>query len=133
MAYMKFKELTKYFNFKTEVIDEAILPDYAKEYIEKEEKFVLAYMNSRDYIVFTDKKLLLFDRDSLGVYYKKIHVIPYFSISTSAINFKPSLVELLFSLDSGYQLHLNFIEMNHDKKERLKMVHKLMMRAKTMR
>ncbi len=133
MAYMKFKELTKYFNFKREIIDEKELPEYAKEYIELGEKFALAYMNSKDFVVFTDKKMLLFDRDSLGMYYKKIHVIPYSSISTSAINFKPNLVELLFSLDSGYQLHLNFVEMDHDKKERLKQVHKLMMHIKTMR
>ena len=28
MAYMKFKELTKYFDFKTEVLDVDALPDY---------------------------------------------------------------------------------------------------------
>lgn len=54
-------------------------------------------------------------------------MVPYKSISTSAINYKPGKVELLFSLDSGYQLHINFISMNHDKKENLKKVYKLMM------
>ncbi len=129
MAYIKFKELTKYFDFKDEILEED-LPDYTKEYVENNEKILMGYKNSKDYVVFTDKKMILFDRDTLAVYYKKIHIIPYISISTSAINFKPGKVELLFSLDSGYQLHVNFIDMNHDKKENIKKVYKIMMKTK---
>lgn len=129
MAYIKFKELTKYFDLKKEVAIDS-LPAYAKEYVDESERILLAYKNAKDYAVFTDRKIILFDRDTLAVYYKKIHIIPYMSISTSAINFKPGKVELLFSLDSGYQIHLNFIEMNHDKKEKLKAVYKQMMKAK---
>lgn len=129
MAYIKFKELTKYFDLKTEVKEED-LPDYAKEYVEDNEKIILSYKNSKDYAVFTDKKVVLFDRDTLAVYYKKIHIIPYVSISTSAINFKPGKVELLFSLDSGYQVHLNFINMDHNKKENIKVVYKTIMKVK---
>lgn len=127
MAYMKFKELTKYFDFKTEVLDSSLLPEYTTEYVSVEEKTVLAYKNSKDYILFTDKKMILFDRDPLAAYYKKIHIVPYKSISTGAINYMPGKVELLFSLDSGYQLHINFVNMNHDKKENLKKVFKLLM------
>ncbi len=125
MAYIKFKELTKYFDFKIEVSFDD-LPDYVKEYINQKERYVMAYKNSKDYVVFTDKRLILFDRDPMGVYYKKIHIIPYDSISSSAINFKPGKVELLYSLDSGYQMHINFIDMNHDKKENIKIVYKIM-------
>ena len=128
MAYIKFKELTKYFDFKREVnVDE--LPDYTKEYVDIEEKIVMAYKNSKDYVVFTDKRLILFDRDALSLYYKKIHIIPYKSISTSAINFKPGKVELLLSLDSSYQVHLNFVDMHHDKKENIKRVYKMIMKV----
>lgn len=129
MAYIKFKELTKYFDLSKEV-DTKDLPDYAKEYVDESEKIVLSYKNNKDYAVFTNKKMVLFDRDALAVYYKKIHIIPYVSISTSAINFKPGKVELLLSLDSGYQVHLNFINMNHDKKENIKIVYKQMMNVK---
>lgn len=128
MAYIKFKELTKYFDFKIEVGFDN-LTDYAKEYISNKEKFILAYKNSKDFVVFTDKRLILFDRDPMAAYYKKIHIIPYYSISSSAINYKPGKVELLLSLDSGYQLHINFIDMNHDKKENIKAVYKIMMTA----
>lgn len=129
MSYIKFKELTKYFDFKIEIpVND--LPIYAVEYVEKSEKIILAYKNLKDYVVFTDKKMILFDRDAMAIYYKKIHIIPYISISTSAINFKPGKVELLLSLDSGYQLHINFIDMNHDKKENIKKVYKMMMSTK---
>lgn len=125
MAYIKFKELTKYFDFKTEVSFDS-LPDYAKEYISPKEKYVMAYKNSKDYVIFTDKRLILFDRDPMAAYYKKVHIIPYESISSSAINFKPGKVELLYSFDSGYQMHINFVDMNHDKKENIKTVYKIM-------
>ena len=129
MAYIKFKELTKYFDLNKEVKKED-LPDYALEYVSNNEKVLLAYKNSKDYAVFTNKRMILFDRDMLAVYYKKIHIIPYNSISTSAINFKPGKVELLISLDSGYQIHLNFVNMDHDKKEHLKEVYKTIMLTK---
>ena len=129
MAYIKFKELSKYFDFKEEIATDK-LPDYAKEYVSSKETILGSYKNSKDYAVFTDKKMILFDRDTLAVYYKKIHIFPYTSISSSAINFKPGKVELLFSFDSGYQLHINFIEMNHDKKEKLKSIYKIMMETK---
>lgn len=130
MAYIKFKELSKYFDFKEEILNIEELPEYAKEYVEEEEKILLAYKNSKDYMVFTNKKMVLFDRDTMAVYYKKIHIIPYISISTSAINFKPGKVEILLSLDSGYQMHLNFLEMNREKKEHIKQVFKIMMKTK---
>lgn len=131
MAYIKFKELSKYFDFRKEIQPDN-LPDYAKEYVNDKEEILLGYKNSKDYAVFTNKKMILFDRDPLAVHYKKIHMFPYSSISSSAINFKPGKVELLFSFDSGYQLHLNFIDMNHDKKENIKMVYKEMMDYKIM-
>ena len=129
MAYIKFKELTKYFDLKKEVKEDD-LPEYAKEYVAEKEKIILSYKNSKDYAVFTNKRIILFDRDPIAVYYKKIHIIPYVSISTSAINFKPGKVELLLSLDSGYQIHLNFVDMNHDKKENIKKIYKEMMNIK---
>lgn len=128
MAYMKFKELTKYFDFKEEIKDISLLPEYVKEYVEDIETILFAYKNSKDFIAFTDKKMLLFDRDVLGVHYKKVHIVPYKSISTSAINYLVGKVEMLFSLDSGYQMHINFVGMNHDKKENLKKIFKIMMK-----
>ena len=102
------------------------IPQKAKN-LNTNEDVLLAYKNSRDYALFTGERMILFDRDALGLYYKKIHIIPYNRISTCAFNFKPGNVVLLCSLDSGYQMHLNFIDMNHDKKEKIKEICKIMM------
>ena len=126
MAYAKFKELTKYFDFKEEIeIDD--LPDYTKEYVNSGEKILMGYKTARDHAVFTDKTMILFDRN-IACTYKKIHIIPYSSISSSAILFKPGKVEILMSMDSGYQMRIVFVNMNHIKKEHLKEVYKVMMK-----
>lgn len=126
MAYAKFKELTKYFDFKEEIeIDD--LPDYTKEYVNSGEKILLGYKTARDHAVFTDKTMILFDRN-IACTYKKIHIIPYSSISSSAILFKPGRTEILMSMDSGYQMRIVFVNMNHIKKEHLKEVYKIMMK-----
>ena len=125
MAYAKFKELTKYFDFKEE-IDVDNLPDYTREYVSSGEKILLGYKTARDHAVFTDKTMILFDRN-LACTYKKIHIIPYKSISSSAILFKPGRAEILMSMDSGYQMRIVFVNMNHIKKEHLKDVYKIMM------
>lgn len=129
MAYAKFKELTKYFDFKEEIdIDD--LPDYTKEYVNSGEKILLGYKTARDHAVFTDKTMILFDRN-IACTYKKIHIIPYSSISSSAILFKPGRTEILMSMDSGYQMRIVFVNMNHIKKEHLKEVYKIMMKNST--
>ena len=125
MAYMKFKELTKYFDFYAEV-DIKKLPDYTTEYVREDERILLGYKTMRDHAVFTNKTMILFDRDIVGAA-KRIHMIPYSSISTGMISFKPGKAEILLSLESGYQLRIHFIDMNHDKKENLKIVFKEMM------
>lgn len=126
MAYARFKELTKYFDFKEEIeIDD--LPDYTKEYVNSGEKILMGYKTARDHAVFTDKTMILFDRN-IACTYKKIHIIPYASISSSAILFKPGRTEILMSMDSGYQMRIVFVNMNHVKKEHLKEVYKVMMK-----
>lgn len=126
MAYIKYKELTKYFDFKKET-DINSLPEYTTEYVNPGETILGAYETERDHGIFTDKTMILFDRDILGSY-KKIHIIPYKSISTSAICFKPGRAEILLSNDSGYQMRIVFVNMNNEKKERLKVIYKTMMR-----
>lgn len=128
VAYIKYKELTKYFDFQHEIKAED-LPDYVLEYIDPGDHALLGYKNHRDYAVFTTKRMVLFDKNPLATY-KKVHIIPYASISTSAIGFKPGKVEILTSLDSGYQMHINFIHMDHAKKDTLKEIYKLIMKDK---
>ncbi len=128
MAYIKYKELTKYFNFEVE-IDTTKLPQYVIDYIEEFEEIYGAYKNSRDYIVFTSDKIVLFDKTPFTAE-KKIHIIPYYSISTSTLSFTFNKANILASLDSGYPLRINFIKMSDSKKKNLRLLYKKMMKKK---
>ena len=116
MAYVKYKELTKYFNFNKE-IDSNSLPNYITDYLDSNEKIFKAYKTSRDKGIFTNERMILFDVNPLSSG-KKIHIIPYKSISSGAILFKHSTAAILLSFDSGYQLKLNFVRLDaHGKTE----------------
>lgn len=119
MAYIKFKEMTHYFNFYKE-IDNKELPGFVHQYILKDEKFLKAYGTKRDKCVFTDKKLILFDVKGLTGHTKKIHIFPYSSICSSAIVFKKKAVYLLYTFNSGYQMRLNYINLTPDDKKELR-------------
>ncbi|MBE6158392.1 MAG: PH domain-containing protein [Firmicutes bacterium] len=122
MAYMKTKEITKYFYFYKE-LDIKELPKYVTDYIDSDEKILCAYATRRDKGVFTDKKILLFDVKGLSLTSKQIHTIPYNSVSSLAVMFDLSRAELIFYLDSGYPLVLKFRNMNGEAKGKLRVLY----------
>jgi hypothetical protein len=107
MAYVKYKELTKYFNFNKE-IDKNKLPNYVTDYLKSGEVIIKAYKTKRDKGIFTNERMILFDVNPF-TNNKKIHIIPYKSISSCAILFKKISAAILLLFDSGYQLKLNFV------------------------
>ncbi len=118
MAYIKYKELTKYFNFNKE-LDKDSLPSYVTDYLKKGEVIVKAYKTSRDKGIFTNERMILFDVNPFNNS-KKIHIIPYTSISSGAILFKKISAAILLSFDSGYQLKLNFVLLSGQDKTELR-------------
>lgn len=128
MAYVKYKELTKYFNFNKEInIDD--LPKYVMDYVEDGEKIYKAYKTLSDRGIFTDKRMILFDCSPIGKS-KKIHIIPYKSISSGAILFKINSGAILLSFDSGYQMRLNFIKMDAAAKTELRKLFSFIMKIR---
>ena len=119
MAYLKTKEITKYFYFYKE-LEPKELPKYVTDYIDEDEKILCAYKTRRDKGVFTDKKILLFDVKGLSLTSKQIHTIPYNSVSSLAIMFDLTRAALYFYLDSGYPLVLKFRNMKADDKTKLR-------------
>ena len=71
MAYIKYKEITKYFNF-SRAVDKKNLPKYIKDYVFDDEKILAAYKTLTDHGVFSDKKVVLFD--SFG-FKRQIYII----------------------------------------------------------
>jgi hypothetical protein len=125
MAYIKYKELTKYFNFSKEIeIDE--LPNYVKDYLKSGESIIKAYRTSRDKAIFTDNRMILFDVNFTRTN-KKIHIIPYESISTAALAFKPTTASIMISFNSGYQMKLNFINLKAENKTNLRKLYSYIM------
>lgn len=118
MAYIKYKELTKYFNFNKE-IDKDTLPTYVTDYLYEGEKIYKAYRTKRDKGIFNEDRMILFDVNPLNNQ-KKIHIFPYKSISSGAILFKRRAASIFFSFDSGYQLQLNFINLSATDKTELR-------------
>ena len=120
MAYVKYKELTKYFNFNSE-FDLNKLPSYTLDYLIDNEIVYRAYKTKRDKGLFTNKRMILFDVKPI-FNTKKIHIIPYNSISSGAILFNKFSAAIFFSFDSGYQLKLKFINMNAENKNNLRLL-----------
>jgi len=122
MAYIKYKEVTKYFNFSKNMnINE--LPKYVKDYVFDNETILAGYKTSRDHGIFTNKKIILFDNYSFMGLRKQIYIIPYKSISTLSIIFMPTRAEISLFLDSGYPLRLKFINLKGIDKLRLRLLY----------
>ncbi len=126
MAYIKYKELTKYFNFNERLELEG-LPKYVTDYVDSDEKIIGAYKTSRDKSIFTNKRMILFDVTPFTKR-KKIHIIPYHSISSATIEYDIGTASILLSLNSGYQLRLNFVGMHAEDKTELRLLFSRMMK-----
>lgn len=122
MAYIRYKEVTKHFNF-SKVMMEEDLPDYIRHYIKEDENILVAYKTSRDHGVFTDKKVVLFDNVSKLGMSKQIHTIPYQSISVLDVVFGSRSAELKFCLDCAFPVNLKFVNMSAEDKVRLRLLY----------
>lgn len=122
MAYIKYKEVTKQFNF-SKALNKEDMPGYIKHYIPEDEQILVAYKTSRDHGVFTDKKIVLFDNVNMREKSKQIYTIPYKSISILDVVFGEKNAELNFSLDCGFPIKLKFVDMKAEDKVRLRLLY----------
>lgn len=122
MAYMKYKEVTRAFNF-SKVLNDDNLPGYIKHYVPEDENILVAYKTSRDHGVFTDKKIVLFDNINTLNRSKRIYTIPFKSVSVLDIVFGEKSAELNFSLDCGFPVKLKFVDMKAEDKIRLRLLY----------
>ena len=122
MAYIRYKEVAKYFYFST-VIDKNSLPKYITDYVLPGETVLAAYKVGRDHGVFTENKIVLYD-NSISIKPRKIILtIPYHSISSHSITFFGGTAEINLLFDSGYPMKLKFVNMNDLDKVRLRYIY----------
>lgn len=122
MFYVKYKEITRNFNFSN-VLKISELPGYIKHYVLDDEQILTAYKTSRDHGVFTDKKIVLFDSYSRFGMRKQMYTIPYKSISTISVIFESTTAELHLFLDCGYPVKLKFVNVEPRDKVRLRILY----------
>ena len=127
MAYIKYKEITKYFNFSN-ALDKKKLPKYVRDYVFADEKILVAYKTRTDHGIFTTKKIVLFDNYSLFGIKKQIYAIPYTEISTCSVIFHPKSAELSLFLESGYPVRIKFIKMDDIDKLRLRILYSALLK-----
>lgn len=104
MAFIKFKPLTPKFNFYKEITD---YPKYIYDYIDNE-NIIFAYRTRKDVALFTDRKIILFNKRGLSKQIKEISSIPYHSIVTSTVFFGYLSSEIKITLYNNYPLTLKF-------------------------
>ena len=127
MAYIKEKEITKYFNFSKN-IDKNKLPKYVNDYVFEDEHILASYKTATDHGIFTTAKIVLFDNYSLFGARKQVYTIPYRTISTCSVIFYKSRAELSLFLESGYPVRLKFINMKDTDKLRLRLLYSVIIK-----
>ena len=125
MAYIRYKEVTKHFNF-SKVVELKNLPSYVSDYAYDTEIILAAYKVGRDHGMITDKKIVLFDNSLSFNPKKEITTIPYRSISAHSVIFHNSTAEIYLLLDSGHPLLLKFSNMSAEDKVRLRLLYNAM-------
>lgn len=130
MAYIKQKEITKYFDFN-KYLPNKDLPKYLLDYVYEDEDILAVYKTFRDHGVFTTRKMVLFDNAISLNPFKQIYTIPYSNISSCAIVFKSNKAELKCDLISGYPLRLKFVNVSIQDKIRLRLLYSCIARIIT--
>jgi len=125
VAYIKYKEITKYFYF-SQAVGIASLPKYVNDYKYDDEFFLVGYRTSRDYGVFTSQRILLFDNWGMK---KEVTSVPYENISSCSVVFGVGGADLSMMLDSGYPMRIKFVKIDDIGKKRLRLIYSCIIRA----
>ncbi len=125
MAYIRYKEVTKHFNF-TKALDLSEIPSYAKDYVYDDETLLAVYKVGKDHGLITDKKMVLFDNSLSFGGRKEVTTIPYHAVSAHSIIFRSTAAEIYLLLETGNPLLLKFVSMRDADKVRLRLLYNAM-------
>lgn len=125
MAYIRYKEVTRNFNF-TKALDLESIPTYVKDYVYDDEALLAIYKVGKDHGVITDKKIVLFDNSQSFGTRKEMTTIPYSAITAHSVIFHSSSAEIYLLLKTGNPLLLKFSNMDNIDKLRLRLLYNAM-------
>lgn len=107
MALMKFKPITPRFNF-VKIMDLQNIPKYVYDYV-NDDKIIFAYRTYKDVAIFTNKRIILFNKIGIFKDVKEISSIPYHSIVTAAVYFGTVSSQIKLTLYNVYPVTLRFL------------------------
>lgn len=121
MAYIRYKEVAKHFNF-TKVLDVESIPSYVKDYVYDDEILLAVYKVGKDHGIITDKKIVLFDNKA----HKEITTVPYKSVTAHSVIFHSFSAEIYLLLETKNTILLKFADMEDVDKLRLRLLYNAM-------
>ena len=125
MAYIRYKAVTKDFNFTAALkLDE--IPNYGFDYIYDDETILAVYKVGKDIGLITDKKMVLFDNSTSFGARKEITTIPYKSVTAHSIIFHTSSTEIYLLMETSNPLLLKFSNMSDEDKYKLRLLYNAM-------
>lgn len=125
MAYIRYKEVTREFNF-TRYVEAKNVPLFVREYIYGDEILLAAYKVGKDHGIITDKKIVLFDNTQSFGRRKEITTIPYRAITAHSVIFRPTAAEIYLLLETSNPMLLKFSGMRDTDKLRLRYLYNAM-------
>lgn len=125
MAYIRYKAVTRDFNF-SKSIELQNIPSYGKDYVGENEMVLAAYNVGKDISIITDKKIIIFDNEKKLKNKKEITTVPYNSVTAHSIMFHSSSCEIYLLLNTGNPMLLKFVDMLDIDKYRLRLVYNVM-------
>ncbi len=125
MAYIKYKEMTRYYNFSKELnLNE--LPKDVYAYIEKDEQILIAYSSGANVFLLTSSKIIIYDVTGFIVEKETVHFFPFITVSSTAIELRGTHSAILLTMESGYQVRLNFKITDKQEQERFRRIYMYM-------
>ncbi|MDD3241654.1 MAG: PH domain-containing protein [Bacilli bacterium] len=107
MAFMKLKPLTETLRLD-KIVDRDNLPVEILSLLEKDEKVKYSFSAVRDYVVITDKRIIIEDKKGLRGFRRSFYTVLYNSISVYYIDVKDFDCTINIIINSGHNLSLNF-------------------------
>lgn len=107
MAFVKFKPIATYFNFYAET-NKSELEEEDFKYISSNENIEYIFKSNRDFVIFTNKRIVLIDKKGIRAFRKTITSVIYESISSFNMTIHNLDTTFEFILDSSHSLNMNF-------------------------
>lgn len=125
MAYIRYKAVTRDFNFSKSIELDKI-PSYGKDYVCDDEIILATYNVGKDISIITDKKIIIFDNETKLKNKKEITTVPYNCVTAHSIMFHSNSCEIYLLLNTGNPMLLKFVNMDDTDKYRLRLVYNVM-------